>query len=469
MSTQSIGTIAARLDRLPASRWHNKILWLLGLGILADCLDLYLGGSVLAALVASGWSNNELNGYFISGTMAGFLVGALIAGSVGDKLGRKKALTYNLIFFGTSSIAAAFATDMWTLIWLRSIMGMGLGAQFVATYGTFGEFLPPLSRGKYASLVALIGNVGPPVATVIAMLVLPLFGWRPLFFGVGVFAFVVLILQNLYLVESPRWLACKGLIDQADKIVTQAEKEIEAQRGIKLPPVEITGPPEECVNLPYMAIFKGQLLYRTIALTAGLCGVNVAIYTMVNWIPTIFVQAGLTVTKSLAMTTVILLGAPFGMWVCSLVVDNVPRKGAMVFILLAMSVVGYIYALQRAEFLIMSVGFVLITLLYFYVSLVCSVYAGEIFPTEARLRGVGFANGVSRLSAVVTPPVIALILTHYGPVAVFLTVSAILVLIAGVIAVFGVETRHKTLEEINEHLVGRGASHGSSQSSSKNM
>ncbi|MDR3565117.1 MAG: MFS transporter [Negativicutes bacterium] len=457
MSTpQSIGTIAARLDRLPAARWHIKILWLLGLGILADALDLYLGGSVLAFLVSTGWSNNEMNGYFISGTMFGFLVGALIAGSLGDKLGRKKALTYNLLFFGISSCAAAFATDMWTLIWLRSIMGMGLGAQFVATYGTFGEFLPPVSRGKYASLVALIGNVGPPLATVIAMLVIPLFGWRPLFFGVGIFAFIVLILQNKYLVESPRWLACKGLIDQADKIVTEAEKEIEAQKGIKLPPVVMDGPPETCINLPYSSIFKGQLLNRTIALTAGLVGVNVAIYTMVNWIPTIFVQAGLTVTKSLAMTTIILLGAPFGMWVCALVVDRVPRKGAMIFILLSMSVVGYIYALQRVEALIMSIGFVLITLLYFYVSLVCSVYAGEVFPTEARLRGVGFANGISRLSAVVTPPMIAIILTRYGSVAVFLTVSVILVVVAIVIAIYGVETRQRTLEQINNEAVQRG-------------
>ncbi len=456
MSNQSIGTIAARLDRLPTGRWHNKILWLLGLGILADALDLYLGGSVLAALLLTGWTNNELNGYFISGTMFGFLIGALIAGYIGDKLGRKKALTYNLIFFGCSSIAASFAHDMWTLIWLRSIMGMGLGAQFVGTYGSFSEYLPPKSRGKYASLVALIGNFGPPVATVLAMLVIPLWGWRPLFFGVGVFAFIVLWAQNKWLVESPRWLASKGLIDEADRLVTEAEKSLEAEKGVKFEPIQLVGAPEQLVTLPYSAIFKGQLLARTITLTAALCGVNIAIYTMVNWIPTIFVQAGLTITKTLAMTTIILMGAPFGMWICSLVIDRVPRKGAMIFNLLAMAVVAYVYALQRSEMLIMAIGFVLISLLYFYVSLVCSVYAGEVFPTEARLRGVGFGNSVSRIAAVVTPPVIAIILTKYGSVAVFMTVSACLVAIAIVVGIYGVETRQKTLEEINEAVLNRG-------------
>jgi putative MFS transporter len=423
------------------------------MGILADALDLYLGGAVLAALVASGWSNNELNGYFMSGTMLGFLVGSLIIGYIGDKLGRKKALLYNLFFFGCASCAAAFATDMWTLIWLRTIMGMGLGAQFVATYGSFGEYLPPQSRGKYASWVALIGNLGPPVATALALAIIPLWGWRPLFFGVGVFAFIVLFLQRAYFDESPRWLASKGFIAEADKLVSEKERELERETGNKLPPIEVVSKQEEVINLPYSALFKGNLLNRTIALTAGLAGVNIAIYTMVNWIPTIFVQAGMTVTKSLGMTVIILAGAPIGIWICALLVESMPRKTFMIAMLLGMSVIGYIYSLQRNEYLIMGLGFVLISLLYFYVSLVCSVYAGEIFPTEARLRGVGFCNGISRIAAIVTPPIIAVILTNYGSVSVFLFVSVSLALIALIIGIFGVETRKKSLEQINENVI----------------
>lgn len=450
--TQTVYTIAARLDRLPVSRWHNKLLGLMGAGLLADGIDLYLGGSVLAALIVSGWSNNTLNSYFISFTMVGFLIGSLIIGALGDRLGRKKALKYNLFFFALSSIAASFATNMWMLIVLRTVMGMGLGAQFVATYGSFGEYLPPQARGKYTSLVAMIANFGPPVATALSMAIIPVFGWRPLFFGVGVFALIAMFLQHHYLDESPRWLASKGFIDAADKIVTRIEKEIEA-KGVKLAPVENASAPEAIINLPYNALFKGDLLRRTIALTAALCGVNIAIYTMVNWIPTIFVQAGLTVTKSLGMTAVILIGSPVGCFLCSLFVDKVPRKAAMIFLLLGMAVLAYVYAIQRTPSLIMLSGFVLICFLYFYVSLVCSVYAGEIFPTEARLRGVGFGNGVSRIAAIVTPPIVAMILTNYGAVAVFLAVGACLVVIAVLVAIFGIETRFKTLEEISDKAV----------------
>ena len=451
MSTQTIGTIAARLDRLPISGWHLKTLFLLGFGLICDTLDLYFGGAILAALIAQGWSNNVMNGYFISGTMIGFLIGAIIAGWVGDRLGRRKVMCLNLFIIGASSFAAAFATNIWMLIVFRSFMGIGLGSTLAASYGSFGEYLPPQCRGKYSSYLSLLANFGPPVATVIAMAVIPRFGWQVLFLGVGVLSCFTLVMQWKYLSESPRWLASKGFFEKADEIVSQAEKSLEMRKGIKLPPIErIEATAESPKQMPFTALLKGALLRRTIAVAAGLIGMNVALYTIVNWIPTIFVSAGLNVTKSLAMTAVILIGAPVGVFLCSAIIDRVPRKSAMVTLLIGMSIVGYIYSLQRDENLIMGLGFILITILYFYTAISSTVYVGESFPTEARLRGVGFANVIGRIVAIITPPAVAWILTHYGATGVFGAVSAVLILVAIIIAIAGVETRQKSLEDINK-------------------
>ena len=211
---KTVGTIAARMDRLPASKWHKKIIAILGAGVLCDTLDIYAGSSILAVLIADGWSNNVLNGAFISATSGGMLVGALLAGVVGDKFGRRKAFLFNFLIFGLASIFSAFVVNMTQLIVLRGIMGFGLGAQQAAATGTLPEFFQPQYRGRYSGLVGFIGNVAPPIAMLFSLLIIPIFGWRVLFAGIGICALLVWVAVFRYMPESPRWCASQGLIDK---------------------------------------------------------------------------------------------------------------------------------------------------------------------------------------------------------------------------------------------------------------
>lgn len=454
MSVHSLETIGARMDRLPTSIWHYKVIILLGLGVLCDTLDIYIGGAVIAALLVEGWSNITMNGYFISATMGGMMIGALIAGFVGDALGRRKSFLMNLIIFGGASLVAAFVSDMTQLIIVRGIMGIGLGAQMAATTGSLAEYFQPANRGRYSSIVGLIANVAPPITMGLSALVIPIYGWRPLFFGIGCLAVIVWFLIAKYLPESPRWCITKGLFDKANEIVTKVEREIEARKNIKLPPiVETVAVAEKPKAVPYSVIFKGGLLPRTIALSALFVSTNVAIYTIVNWVPTIFIQAGISITKSLTMTVVMLIGAPFGVFVCSLIADKFPRKVSLTLLAFLIGLLGYVYSLQRAEMLIMGVGFLMISVLYYYTILIFYVYAGEMYPTEARLRGVGFCNAVGRVSGVITPPMVAFVLVNYGSGMVFMALFAIMTIVALLVAKFGVETRNKSVEEINKGLI----------------
>lgn len=136
---KSLHGIAARLDRLPIGSWHWKLLWLFGGAMFLDNLDMYIGGGLIASLLADGWSTIELNGWFQTITMTGYLIGALISGLVGDHLGRRKALLLFVAIFIGATFLAAFSPNMIVLIACRGLMGIGLGAFIPCGYGQIGR------------------------------------------------------------------------------------------------------------------------------------------------------------------------------------------------------------------------------------------------------------------------------------------------------------------------------------------
>jgi MFS transporter, putative metabolite:H+ symporter len=445
--------IGARLERLPMTKWHYALFWLLGLGLLIDGFDNYIGGIVLAQLEETGWTNNYLSAAFSSSTLIGLFIGSLLAGFMGDYFGRKKAFQINLLLFGAASIAAAFSTDMTMLIILRGIIGIGLGAEIVICFSTFTEFLPQKNRGKWVSRLSLIGNTAPPIATAVGFIVMPLFGaeygWRSLFMIAGVAA-IALWFARKTLPESPRWLASKGRYEEADIILKKVEKQVE-EKGIQLEPIKHEAGVEQSeVKLGFSSLFKGPLLRRTILGIFVLIGMNIALYTVTTWIPIIFVQSGISISDSILMTTIILLGAPLGVFLASLIMDRFPRKWFGVSLLVIIASLSCVYALQKTELMIVIVGFFLILFLYVYVCFASAVYVPELWPTEARTRGTGFCTAIGRAVAISTPFAVAWVLTNFGSFAVFASIGAILLLVGLVIAFVGIETRGKSLEEIGE-------------------
>lgn len=456
MKSATNSNIGPRMDRLPISKWHYSILLLMGLGLFVDSFDNYMGGVILADLVKSGWSNNYLNAAFASATMGGLFLGSLFAGFAGDHLGRKFAYQINLLIFGIAAIVASFVNDMITLIALRGIMGIGLGAELVVGFGTFPEFVPASVRGKWVSYLSLIANVAPPIAILTAYLVMPVFGWRAMFLIGGILALIVWVLRH-GLPESPRWYEAHGEFAKADEILTKVEKDIEVEKGIKLPAVEMqdidqSSAVNEIKQVSFWNLFKGVLLKRTIVASALLIGMNTIVYTVINWVPTIFVQSGISVTKSTGMMTLIMFGAPLGVFISSQIVDRFPRKRMAITLLLIIGLLGYFYSLQRSETAIVIVGFTLTVVNYVFTCFACSVYVPELWPTESRLRGMGLANAIGRVSAVFSPYGVAWLLSNYGSISVFIGLGVVLVLIAIIVATLGIETRRKSLEEISTEL-----------------
>lgn len=453
--------IGLRLDRLPIGGWHWKLLWLIGGAMFLDNLDMYIGGGLIASLLADGWSTVELNSWFQTITMSGYLVGALISGVVGDHLGRRRALLLFIALFIGGTALAGFAPNMILLIACRGIMGIGLGAFIPCGYGPFGEYIPPQKRSKYSGYIGLIANFSPPLGAALTMLVIPMFGWRTIFFGITILGIIVWVLIYKFMPESPRWLASKGHYDEADEIVSAAERSF-TDKGIKLP--EITQEQidklkaeldKEPVQLPYRALFTKRMIKRTVTASAALMAMNLIVYTITTWTPTIFVMRGMDTQYSIFITFIMLMGAPFGIFLLSIFGNKHPRKVGMITCLLLLAVAGYVWSLQTDVVVIMASGFVMCTITYYYSLLACSVYLGEAFPTEIRLRGSGFSNAMGRIASITTPTIVAFFLQSSGVVSVYVFVGICMVVFAIIIGVCGIETRNKSLEEINDSVVSK--------------
>ena len=129
---------------------------------------------------------------------------------------------------------------MTTLIWLRFLMGLGLGAEIVVGYATLAEFVPPNSRGRWLSFMAVMVVSGLPITALLGYLIIPAYGWRPMFAIAGVGALIVWYLRKA-LPESPRWLEAQGRAEEAETLMHAIEQEAASAGPLPLPAPPSTG------------------------------------------------------------------------------------------------------------------------------------------------------------------------------------------------------------------------------------
>lgn len=450
--------VAARLDRLPSGKFQRKAMWLIGGVCFCDCLDMNVGGPIIAQLLASGWSDAGLNALFISITAFGYLCGGLMAGMVSDYFGRVKSCIVNTAIFSVGCLLACMSPDMYFLIVCRFVMGIGLGAAYPAGYSALTEYTPPTKRGQYQAWVGLIANCGTPFASFVSLVLLPLFGWRAIFVFCGCAGIIVTILLIKFMEESPRWAAMKGRHEQADALVTKWEDEARntghAVEEVPDDLIRAEMSKREVKQLPTKVLFTNKQLLKRLVVACVLCWTNfVCVYTIVSWTPTIFVTRGFDVTYSVAMSVVINLGIPVGVAIMSALVDKFGRKPQLIVMLPLSGICGFAWSFIPADqtILIMAVGFIMAAMVYYWSLIVSSVYLSEPFPVEVKVRGAGIANAFGRIGAILNPMWVTFFLgTDLGAIGIFGVSFGTAVIAAIFVAAWGVETKGRTLEEISD-------------------
>jgi MFS transporter, putative metabolite:H+ symporter len=432
-------SIGARLDRLPVTRLHRKVFNLIGVGMFFEGFDIYIAASVLGATYKTGFSSLEQNGLFISMTFFGMTLGALLTGFLGDRYGRQFTYQLNLIVFGVASLASAVAPDMTTLIVLRFLMGLGLGAEVVVGYSMMAEFFPAKIRGRWSGMMCTLVTAGLPVSAFLAWLLVPTFGWRVMFLLGAVGSFVAWFLRR-ELPESPRWLVVMGRDAEADALVSRFEREAGFTSTSNLP---LT--PETIVPHAVGDLFQRPFLASLIVGCVSLMVANSLIQGFVVWLPTFFVGQGDSIARSTGFALLMAFGGPIGSALGALAADYLGRKLTIVVVSCFAIVLSLAFVLSGTSAVMPIIGFLLTIPIYLLVAVLFAVYIPELFPTALRLRGVGICNAVGRSASIIVPLLVGPLFANLGIAGVLAAMSSALLAMCVVVVALGTETKVQKL------------------------
>ncbi|KVC59246.1 MFS transporter [Burkholderia ubonensis] len=458
-STLDAGSISARLDRLPPTGSVWKLVVLLSLGFFFELYDLLYSGYVAPGLVKSGILSATTHGLFgttgvasfIAALFAGLFIGTIACGFLADRFGRRAIFTWSLLWYTAANVVMAFQDTAAGLNFWRFVVGLGLGVEMV-TIGTYiSELVPKQIRGRAFACEQAVGFVAVPVVAFLAYLLVPraplgLDGWRWVVL-IGAHGAIFVWWIRRALPESPRWLAQQGRLDEADRVMRALEAKVEAEYGRPLPPPAPAQPVH--ARGSFRDMWVPPYRNRTIMMTIFNVFQTVGFYGFANWVPTLLIKQGITITTSLAYSSVIALAAPIGPLIGLLIADRFERKSVIVAMAGAAVVCGLLFSQTTAAALLIVLGIGL-TLANNIMSYSFHAYQAELFPTAIRARAVGFVYSWSRFSAIFTSFAIAAVLKGFGTAGVFVFIAGAMAVVMAVIGLMGPRTKGIALEAISK-------------------
>jgi putative MFS transporter len=448
--------IAARIERLPVSRWHAKIGLVICTGFFFDAFDALAIAYVLPVLIPLwGLTPGEI-GLLIASGYAGQIVGAIFFGVLAEKIGRVPCVVYALLIFTVMSLACAFAWSFSAMLVMRIVQGVGLGGEVpvLATY--VNEISPSTRRGRFALGFQFAFSIGLPAGALIGAWVVPAFGWHWMFIVGAVPGLMTVILARV-LPESPRWLASKGRAVEADRVLTRIEAAVSQNGALPLPPVPSDVPAVRVAQTRFGDLFRGIYLKRTLTVWTMWFTAYIIVFGFIPWLPTLWRTVyHLPVQQALNYGLITTAAGLVGSICAVLFIDAVGRKTMFVIGLFVAAAPLLILAVHSdispvSALVLLSITLASIAIL----ALGLGTYTAELYPTELRAFGGGVGNAWLRFASMVGPAYIGWILPLAGLKAVFITFGLGAVIGGAVCLLFAVETSGKILETLSPSLERR--------------
>jgi len=439
--------VAARLDRLPISSWHLRIRLILGIATFFDAVDLLAISFALPAIVGPWHLSPQQVGAIISAAFVGQLIGAFLAGWAAEVFGRLRTATVAIAIFGVMSLACAFAWDAQSLMTFRFIQGIGLGGEVPIATTYIIELARGQGRGRFYILYELVFSFGLVGAALLGYEMVPRLGWQSMFYLGAAPAILALFLTRL-LPESPRWLASQGRLAEAEAIVSQIERRLEASGKI-LPPPVLVSPVLEAPSLRrWFEMLDPAYRRRTLGVWAMWFCCFSTTYGLNTWMPTLYrTTFNLPLSQALGYGLVVQVCGICGSILCAFNIDKVGRRLWFAAALLCGGTTLLILAGIGASIATTLLVFVSIGAFFMSsVSIGLNLYTAEIYPTRIRAFASSVGGAWQRVAAATGPIVVAYLLTGVGLSSVFVYFGIVALIGAAVAAGFTVETKNRSLE-----------------------
>ncbi|HLH09668.1 MAG TPA: MFS transporter [Terriglobales bacterium] len=452
-------TVAARLDRLPNSRYIRKLIFLLSLGACFEFYDLFFSAYIAPAFYSSGIFTPTTRGFlgiggfasFVAALFAGLFVGTLVFSPVSDRYGRRTIFSFSLLWYSVCTFVMALQSTATAINLWRFLAGVGLGVEMITIGAYVSELAPKETRGRAFAFNQFLSFSAVPLAALISALLVPrhLFaidGWRwVVIIGSSGAVFIWFIRRPIP--ESPRWLEQRGQLERADRIMDEIERRVRSETTEALPEPKLVEGETSGGHGSLGEIWNTRYRGRTALLIIFHVLQPIGFYGFASWVPTLLLAQGVGVTQSLQYTFVMALASPLGPLVGMAFADIFERKWQIAWSALAIAGWGILFARQKTAVGVIILG-VLITLSSNWMSFSYHAYQSELYPTRIRTRAIGFVYSWSRLSTVFSSFLIAFFLRNYGTTGVFILIACSMLVVFALIGGFGPQTTRRRLEEI---------------------
>lgn len=459
-STAVTGSIAARIDRLPPSRYLLRLVFLIAIAGWFEFYEFAMPGGISLGLTRHiftatakhifGWNSFAS---FLAAFFLGMLVGALVFSWISDRFGRRATFTWSMLLYSGAIFLTAFQNSAVTIDIFRFIAGLGISVQLINNDSFISEITPRRWRGRYMAFSILIVLTSGPAALLLSWLLVPrevlgLDGWRwVVLTGALGGVFVWVLRRNLP--ESPRWLQARGRMEEAEVGMRRMEARIRDELKRDLPPYDSDRPEPTKAHGSWTEIFGARYAHRTIMLSLFQFCQTIAAFGFITWVPIMLVRQGFAIAHSLAFTAMMTLLAPVGAGLGLFFAERFERKWQLVGTAIGIGAFGLLFSQARTNGTILLFG-ALVSLCVNWMVSIFHPYAAELFPTRIRAQAVGFTFSWSRLSSILVGYAVTYLLSAYGTGGVFAMIAVAMLVIVLAVGILGPATNRRSLEALSE-------------------
>jgi putative MFS transporter len=460
MDVDHAGAIAARLDRLPASRYFVQLVALIAIGGWFEFYEFSMPGGISLGLTRRIFTTSQAgllawNSFatFLASFFFGMFVGAFLFSWISDRFGRRATFTWSMLIYSIAIFLTALQNSPVVIDVLRFIAGFGISVQLINNDSFISEITPRRWRGRYMAFSILIVLTSGPVALLLSWLLVPheilgLSGWRWVVI-VGALGGIIVWLIRGNIPESPRWLQSRGRHAEADAAMRHLEDRVRAERGRELPPPDYEHAERVQARGSWTEMFGRRYLGRTIMLSLFQFCQTIAVFGFTTWVPIMLVRQGFAIAHSLAFTTLITLLAPVGAALGLFFAERIERKWQLVGTAIGIGVFGLLFSQVRTDGLILLCGG-LVSLCANWLVAIFHPYAAELFPTRIRAQAVGFTFSWSRISSILVGYAVTFLLATYGTAGVFTMIAGAMVVIVLSVTILGPPSNRRSLESLSQ-------------------
>ncbi|HVV63681.1 MAG TPA: MFS transporter [Pseudolabrys sp.] len=440
--------VGTALDEAKISPLHRKVIALIAAGYFFDVIDFTIFGSLVPYILQSKFATGAEVAAIGSATVFGMFIGTAGQGQLSDRFGRRFIYQFNLLLFGVFTILGAFAPSVTLMVICRFIAGLGLGAEQPLCFAYAGEYAPRAIRGRILAFIHFVGGACVwPIGTALVLWAGSIWTtpdqahlvWRGIWVLIGIGALIVWVLR-FALPESPRYLATHGRGQDALNVLNRL--------NISTPPISSlsTDAASNTKSDPFAVVFKmfpKRVIAGMICFTAFF-GIAIGLGA---WLPNMMNAKGFTITKSIEYTLWMNFAVPCASIWMMYALDKFGRKSTSIIAFIGAAIMAVLFAQAATPAQLIAAGFVMT----FFVQVAgnaMQIFTSEVFPTNARASGFGWAAGVGRLATAFIMPTILWVQNGYGLNTVFVCLAILLIIAAVSVTQLGPEARQKGLDEV---------------------